>query len=194
MKALLLWILGIAALAASYRLFDLPGLLIGLFVGGVTVATRRLKASQQQKGSLAILEVDGVRIDFAAMTMKEGAEEYALRRSVDGKWERRAISTDAISIALARRMGRFTSEEELVFLKKAEDMTSEVCGGNLSIPLPTKELAKIMTSLPPGSAARRSARETIESHGRRGVESAAFLAISSTSFSSCIETKNSCKP
>jgi hypothetical protein len=161
-KGFVLWSIGVVALVAAYGLFELPGLLIGLFVGAGVVGSRWLRAGRRERGSLARLVVDDFAIDLSTMTMVRGSEEYTLRRSVEGKWECRATSQDAIGVVVNRRMTSFTNEEEVAFLEKAKALMFELAGGDSEHRLGASDLAKVARALPPGSLARKETRKHLD--------------------------------
>ncbi len=153
--SLLWWAFGIGALVAVYGLFKLPGLLIGLFVGAAVVT-----ASRRKKSPLAVIKMDGVRIDFQTMTMMEGKEEYAIRRIDSDKWERRAISSGALAEIIGRRRSRLSEAEQL------DSVETVVRLVNARAPL--VELNKAWRSLPLGSDGRRVLAEVINKTVREG--------------------------
>ncbi|HZL20101.1 MAG TPA: hypothetical protein VFG23_20375, partial [Polyangia bacterium] len=170
MKPLLGWAGGIGALAIAYSVFDLPGLLIGLFVGAVIVSASRWKARQRQRHSLSSIEIDGICIDFTSMTMTSGEEIYTLRRAENGKWERHATSLPAINAAVARRKERFSDEDHAASLNKAEELVLQSSSGDRDATVTAKEMSHILRSLPPWSAGRKSIRDDLERYIHECVE------------------------
>jgi hypothetical protein len=151
------WVLGIGALAGAYGLFELPGLLIALFVGAVIVT-----ASRRKKSPLALIKIDGVQIDFRAMKMTEGTDEFALRRTEGGKWERSAMSADAWEEAVSKRMvGCLSEAENLASVETATRLWTKIAGENPHARIPVRELDKARRSLPRGSEGRRLLGEII---------------------------------
>lgn len=155
--SVLWWALGIAGLATTYGLFELPGLLIGLFVAAVVVT-----ANRRRKSPLAVIDVGNVRIDFRTMTMVEGKNEYTIRRINAGKWERRAISLEAIGAAVNGRMNQLSDVDNPTTLVEAAAIAADLAekgGGRIS----AEALASAMRKMPAGSEGRHFLMDTLVS-------------------------------
>jgi len=143
------WPAGLAALGLSYAAFELPGLLIALFVGGVVVT-----AARRKKSPIACIEVDGFRVDLAAMTMKKRKEEYAIRRTQDGRWEARPVSVESIGVVVDKRM-KLSEEQHAESLERSKALLDELSGDGRDAQIPSAKLAQAIRTLPPGSRGRK---------------------------------------
>jgi hypothetical protein len=103
------------------------------------------------------------------MTMVAGEDEYVVRRTDVGKWERRPVSQGAWATSVGRKMEakQFSDAENVALLEQEKVWMIEISKGDPSFVIPVADLAVRMRLLPAGSEVRRLTLETLMNRVRK---------------------------